>query len=998
VDRNAHCSPFYPAKLSIMVILIVLGGAWDVRGQELTPKPASAPAANATNAPTAASAGPAGSTATGGDQVPVPSSSSTPVNPGPAATGTSGAVSGEAGNATTGTTGDEATMAPIIVTGSDIPTTETTNGPSPLSIISSDEIAARGDTTLTAVLSHVPEVGSFSNSGIGSGDGFNGGGAYVSLKGLGPQATLVLINGRRTAPFGDTANGQYAFVDLNSIPVSAIDHIEILSDGASAIYGSDAIAGVVNIILKKDLGGADAETSAQVGNTTDRDSFEQVYSQSFGLSSLDHNGNGVVVLDYYSRNSIYDGDRNYSATPNLVPLGGYDLRSSRTFPGTFMGTDPTTPEGMASFGVTQAGGFLTEGDPNENFATNPDTGLPTNVSLYNYNPDSTLVPQTSRYGFYANYGYKFYNGAVTPNIDFSYRHIETDFSQAPSGYLLGDNPNDYPDGIPVPVTNYYNRTGQVIDIQSFRFLQAGDRTVNEDTDDFRVVPSIDVKLGDKWTMNAGFNYSMSSTTDIDGGAVSINALNAALASDNPATAFNPFTDVQNGNSTAVINSLHANEYHTSYTSLLGQDIHFTGPVISLPAGPVELSLGSEHRIDRLNQNYSSEDETGDVLSGAIQEDSAAERSVTSGYAEVHIPIFGKPWNLPAFENLDVYGAGRVDSYSDFGTTINPEARFRWQPIPDLIVRGSFSTGFRAPSLPELYAGLNQSYQFVTDPTQVAPNNEPQVLVNGGGNSALQPERSEDYSIGVILQPKEIPGLVIHSDLFKIRYTDEIAQISIQTLVDQNSPLVIRDTNGMITSITAPYENIGKSLVQGVDSSVSYSIGDPFKHLGELTFSLSGTFLLDYLTQDMPGDPYVENAGQDSLGLGAFPRYRQTASLTWDYETFEFVVSNDFSSQTDDTNAINSLGEPVSHKIDSYSTFDLQASYAFEEKRHDYYSQKTGIDWLSWLDGSKITLGCNNVTDFNPPITLNPDNDPAGTDSTYADYIGRFIYVAFKKTF
>jgi hypothetical protein len=244
----------------------------------------------------------------------------------------------------------------------------------------------------------------------------------------------------------------------------------------------------------------------------------------------------------------------------------------------------------------------------------------------------------------------------------------------------------------------------------------------------------------------------------------------------------------------------------------------------------------------------------------------------------------------------------------------------------------------------------------------------------------------------------VPDFTFHGDLYKIRYKNQIQQISAQTEVDDNSALVIRDGAGDITSITAPYANLANSLIQGIDSGFTYSLGDSMKEFGKFTLEVEGSWTLNYLTQDAPGDPFEENVGQDSSGLGAYPRYRQTTTFTWDYRSLEFVAANDYVSGTEDSQAIDAVGNSiVNRKIGAYSYYDIQASYTFDEKDHDKWSPKTGIDWMSWLDGTKITLGCDDVADSNPPSTLNYNNSPPGSDSTYADDRGRFVYGAIKKT-
>ena len=896
-------------------------------------------------------------------------------------------------------------MAPIYVTGSAIPTTDA-EGASPVVVIDSATIEKRGYQTVEDVMRNMPANGSFSSPGQTS-NAFAAGGAYVSLRGLGPQATLVLINGRRVTEYAASANGQYPFVDLNSIPAQIVDRVEVLTEG-TALYGADAVAGVVNIITKKNLGSENGEVDAYIGNTDNKDAFEQRYTVMGSLSSFDKNGYGLVEADYEHQDSVFAGDRQISQTADQTANGGFDLRSARVYPGEFYGeTDNNLFTLMPNSGNGPLNGTTPGTDPR--VVPDPTFSFP---YPYNYNTDTSIIPDTTRYGVYMNYTYKFYDGAVTPNIDFDYRHNRTILTSAPAGTVIGDDnpPETSPNpniGVPVfivPTTNPFNHTGEPIDILSYRFVPIGPRIEDVDNDVFRVVPSVDIKLGDGWTLNAGFNYSYTFLNDRNTNFPSDTAFQAELNSTNPLTAYNPFTTGEGpgGNTAAAINGLYVTTGNQDTTSLVSEDFRLNGKLFDLPGGPVQIAFGGEYRLERFNQVYGNEDLAGNVISSSIQLDTAASQKALSGYTQVDIPITSPSFNCPGFYSMDVQVAGRVDKYSQFGSTENPQVRLRWETIPGLVIRGGFSTAFRAPGLNELAAGGNEAFETVFDPVK---GTNPEIAVFSPGNPKLKPETAQILSAGVAYNPTFIKGLLLTADYFKIIYKNQIEQTSAQELINEGSPLVTRSpVSGDITSVTATYENLNNSYIDGIDVGGNYVIGDPYVNYGQLTFSVNGTFLFNYITDD--GTGATQNVGGDSLGLGPYSRYRQDASISWDFHNFNFTVSNDFYSGYTDTAAqpVNAgypdSGQAIERSVASWCTFDLQASYVFDKQEMDKWaplSKSDGFDWRGVVDGTKVTVGCNNVWDFQPPFTANP-NDTLGYDPAYADPTGRFLYAELSKKF
>jgi outer membrane receptor protein involved in Fe transport len=904
-------------------------------------------------------------------------------------------------------------MAPIYITGSAIPTTDT-EGSAPVVVIDSATIEKRGYQTVEDILKNTPANGSFSNPGQTSGN-FAAGAAYASLRGLGPQATLVLVNGRRVADYAAAANGQYAFVDLNNIPAQIVDRVEVLTDG-TAIYGSDAVAGVINIITKKNLGSENGEVDAYIGNTDSYDAFEQRYTVMGNLASFDKNGYGVIEADYEHQNSIFAPDRQVSRSANQIPNGGADLRSGRTYPGIFQGETSGNLFSILPVAGNQPLTGTTSGvDPNVDDGANA-------LQAYDYNPATSIIPDTTHYGMYMNYTYKFYDGNVTPNIDFSYRHNRTVLTQAAGGYSffdgdtgpaadnLGGGPAGNPNGnigfgspvFTVPTTNPYNQTGEVIDILSYRNLPLGPRIEDVNSEVFRVVPSIDLKLGEGWTLNMALNYSYTFLFDKNVNFPSATGFQNALNGTTLATAFNPFTSDGAAQPQTVLNELTANSGNRDTSSLIAEDFRFNGKLFDLPAGPVQVAFGGEYRIERYTTNYTEDDLNGNVLASSVQLDTAASQKDLSGYTEVSIPVTSPSFNVPGVYKFDVDVAGRVDKYSQFGSTENPQVRFRWEIVPGLIARGGFATEFRAPSLNELAAGGNQAFTTVSDPVT---GTAPEVLVNSPGNPNLKPETAQTFSGGFAYQPDFIKGLELTADYFHIRYEGQITQTNAQDLIDEGSPLVTRNALGNITSVTATYINLpGATEVDGLDFGIHYVYGDPYTSWGQIGFNLNSSLLLNYLT---PGtDPnsgmsvQVENVGTDSQGLGPISRYKQDVSITYDYQGFEFVVSNDFQSGYRDSYGLDANFNPVERGVADYTTFDLQTSYQFDKQQFSKWApgpKGSGFDWRTIVDGTRVAVGVNNVWDTQPPFTAS-EFSPLGYNDEYADPTGRFIYAEITKKF
>ena len=294
--------------------------------------------------------------------------------------------------------------------------------------------------------------------------------------------------------------------------------------------------------------------------------------------------------------------------------------------------------------------------------------------------------------------------------------------------------------------------------------------------------------------------------------------------------------------------------------------------------------------------------------------------------------------------------------------------------------------------------------------------ESEVVQQVVGNGNLKPETAEIWTAGVAYSPDFVKGLLLTADWFDIRYKNQIETGSAQGEIDSGTlanpnPNVTLNSLGQVVSVNVPYMNVADSFVHGVNIGANYVIGDPYSDAyGQFTFTVNGTFILrsiQDLGQGGPNSTVGQDASETEASLGPLPRYKQDASITWDYHNFEFVVSNDFASGYTDTGAqlinsglLNEAGNAVERSVASNFVFDMQTSYTFDKQEMDKWApgaKGDGFDWRQVVDGTRLTVGCDNIADFQPPFTANP-GDNLGYDPTYADPTGRFLYAEISKKF
>ena len=874
---------------------------------------------------------------------------------------------------------DTGTGEAVVITGSNIKRSDY-EGPQSVVVYDRKKIGQIGARTVTEVLKRLPQNTAGFTEGVNTGVSFSPGASAASLRGLGVSSTLVLINGRRIAPFPLPQNGTDAFADLNSIPIAAVERIEILKESASAVYGSDAIAGVVNIILRENYSGGEIES--EIGNTTNKDSLEVRETILSGFSN--EKFSIMVGANYYHRNSIHSRDRGFSMTADHRDKSGLDLRSVRGNPGTFFITPtPAFPDGVAAVprggnGRTNVPGF----DPASYFVPGvlPDGNF---TNRFNFNRFTELIPDTERWGGLATFGYN-----ITPHLSFfgeaSYQAVKTETVIAPTP------PDSAGDGLFVPATNPFNPFGEDVSFL-WRAVEAGPRRSRTELDSYRVLGGLRLKdLPKNWSAEVAFLYTETNVVDYSThGFLSVARTQAALNDTNPATALNVFGDGFGVNNPATIAGLVLRPRNDGLAYIYGVDFKASGELFDLPAGAVKLAIGGEYREESLTQGFS-------VAPGVVVATGGAgsngDRDVRSLYYELSIPVTSAKWNIPGVKKLEFSIAQRFDDYSDFGDTTKPKFGVAWKPIEGLLVRGAYSEGFRAPSLPQLFTGSVEAFETVTNPRTGLTTDVP---ITTGGNPALLPETSYGYFLGFVLDPPFVPNLSIAVDFFRIEQRNLISSPTAQFIIDNSIGDVTFNANDEITNINSAFRNLGTVVTDGVDVDLKYVLETG---IGTFTLESTSTFINSLEQVVIPGGPNEEFV--DSF---AIPEFKMVNSLFYAKGGFETGVTVNYIDSYDDD-------QEDGRHVGSFTTVDLQASYAFSFTAGDlpnYSKDKSGggksakemvpgtlTGWKKWLNGTKITVGVLNVGDVEPPFA----NLTEGYDTQTADATGRFIYASIRKTF
>jgi iron complex outermembrane recepter protein len=827
---------------------------------------------------------------------------------------------------------------------------------------SRQDIEATGAATPADFLRTLPQVfggGPNQDTHIGAEALTNSGlGVGVNLRGLGARATLVLLNGRRIAPSGTAGE----FVDIENIPLSAIDRIDILPDSASAMFGADAIGGVVNFVLRDKLDGA--ETILRGGSGTHGDLQEYLFSQSFGKAW--NGGHALIALEFYDRGPLSASDRAY-AVSDLRSFGGGNFNTAQTNPGNIInratGQTWAIPAG-------QNGTRLTAADL-----------IPGTVNLQNQYLGAEIIPDQKRWTLYGT-GRQELTDRMSVFTDVLVGHREA--SEMHGGF--GGE-------FPVPSTNpfYVNPlggTGPVrVDYNFGPDLGPTGETVGIDT--LNATLGVDFDVG-PWTVKAYGAYAREKQNQLIGGQVNYPALAAALADPDPLTAFNPFGAGSNTNA-ATLQAIRTDDRFWLSSQLKSLDVTADGPIGTVAGIPLKLALGADWREESLQTTVIS---PGITASGSSSD---LGRKVISGFGQLVAPVFGDRNALPGLRRLDLSAALRYEDYTTFAHATSPKYGIVWSPFDGVSFRGSWSRGIRPPTLVDLDDSHN-SAQFVpvvTDPK--APGGQTTALAWLGNNASVQPERAQSWTVGLDLAPQALPGVTLDLTYFRTTFKDRIQDTlytpnvlsdpSYAAIVTRspstaqidyicNHAVYLQGTSDQCMNLPVGavvdlrVRNLARALTEGIDFNAGYEHPAP---LGQLNFTLSGTWLREFSQAQLPSMPLTSllNTQNEPINL----RFRATGG--WQYRGWGALAAANF------TNSYRDTGSIPERRVDSWTTIDLQLRYDFSD------AARYG------LRGTRIELNARNVFNTDPPF-LNNQVTYIGYDQENADPYGRLLSLQLTK--
>jgi len=890
-------------------------------------------------------------------------------------------LASQAGAQTAGQDGSQA-MNRVEVTGSSIKRVATENA-LPLTTYKAEELAAQGLTTMSEIA--VSLVTSSTNEPVGGG----GGGTMINMRGLNTNRTLVLLNGRRlpNEAIGDSA------VNVDVVPMSAIDRVEVLRDGASSIYGTDAIAGVVNFITKRTFNGVTV-----MGGYVDPERAgggqQARLSLIGGKGDLQKDGwNVYAALDTQKRRSLLQRDRPNIWNPDdIVALGGTRFTSntsgSSSSPANFTvynNGKATTTTGNPYFATGCASNY--DGQYTIPSTKASGSGAKTCILDPTIYPQllpeamqSTLMTKASlRHGENSVLSLELlttesYIRAQNPPQIFG---AQTDYDKLHPGVrqplFIRKNSKWYPGGSGgVPAVA--GVTGQDLAL-TWSLDELGAAITDDRQHTTRIVLNDEGTIG-AWDYRVGFNAAQS-RRDVGwkSGYVTTPELYAGVANGT----LNPFGK-QDAAGQAYLDqiSVDGDTYRSARVRYFGPDFNVSRPLMDLSGGALAIAVGGDLHRELYEDNVGMEaDKVAYKVSGSPGSNPSGARTVAGLYAEIDAPIT---------KTIDLTGAVRYDRFSDFGSTVNPKLSVRWEAHKQVMLRATASTGFRAPTLPELY-GTPQVRQptssnwddpllcpsatpsvpatgtVTTDPRYAGLNLDPATVCNTklttlqGANPDLEPEKSKTFTVGIVIEP--VKNAMVSFDFWDIRMKGTIAQQTEDTIfsdVGRYQNLFVRQPDGRLDYIVVTRQNMGGLHTQGVDTNFSYSI--PTAAMGKFGVALDGTYTRKYEGQNDAGGPWEDSVGRPgALATGSTSantyifRWRHNLRLSWAYKAFNTTLTQQWTSHYIDTNALATQkpGQPFYNVISAYKLYNLNMNYRFDEH-------------------VRLSFGINNLFDVNPPLS------------------------------
>lgn len=849
---------------------------------------------------------------------------------------------------TAGQTADVDAVEDVIVTGTLIRGPGET--PSPITVIRRDAIDRDGRANVADAVAALPQnyagsgtpVGLLAysdpirtNSGLATG---------VNLRGLGTDATLVLVNGRRMGGTGSKGD----FADVSAIPTAAVDRVDVLLDGASALYGADAVGGVVNIILKQDFSGQETRVRASAARGGAED-ITVAHTLGFEWRS----GGALLSYEHQDQNGLSASDRDYSATGDLRPFGGTDRRVIYAAPGNIVGYSAAQGAYVSLFAIRPGADGVA--DSESEFAADQ-------TNLSNRQQGINLLPEQESDRLYA-----FVRQSLTPGFELTAdaRYTEREFRYPMTPTITIARVTD-------ANPFFYSPSGATSHQIAYSFAEdLGNPIVSGHSESVGLTLGANIDLPGRWRLETYGAYAREENESGQDRILNTVFLAEALGNtaDSPLTPYSAPRDgylnlFGNGsaNSAAVLDFIGSGYIRTGYQgetkslNLLAQ-----GPVVRLAGGEVRIAVGAQYRTEGLRNWGEQFYQTAEPrVSGGLD----YERSLWAAFVEARVPLVGPDNARPGLRSLELSLAARIEDYEDVGDTTNPKIGVVWSPAEGLKMRASWGTSFRAPALTE----LNEAYQIsavdVFDGTIGR-----YALIELGGNPGLRPETAESLTVGFDLSPSVIPGFAASLTLFDTRFKDQIGRPGVENyasaLIDPSlAPFVTRIAAGsasdlaLVHALTTHPEyqfpgllpdeafsaiidgrwvNTAETHVRGIDwsSSFAFDVG-----ANALTLETSASYLIDYEQALTPAAPFRSLVSTINYPVD----FRGTVAGLW--RRGDWLARVAF-------NHVDAYRDPLGQTIDAWDTIDANLHW-------------TPI-FQAWASGLRVSLNVLNLLDEDPPF-------------------------------
>lgn len=774
----------------------------------------------------------------------------------------------------------------------------------------------------------------------------------INIHGLGPGATLLLVNGQRQ-PF---SGWEGRWLDVSTIPWAAVDHIDVLPDGASATYGSGAIGGVVNVVMRQDTDGA--ETRLRYADVRGG-ANERVVSQL--LAHKWSSGSALVAYQFSERDALPASEREYTASTDKRRLGGDDFRSTASNPGTIL--DPVSLLPIYAIPNGQNGTALRVQD------------LIPGANLFNWLDGADLLPNRRAHSVYLSWSQELAEQwTLSGNVRSHWRDLGVN-DIAESRTLVVPSSNAF-------FVSPYPAPFVLVDYNFLRDLGTRNREIHTRLTNGTL--ALSGTLSDDWRATITTTYGQERLNTVDRNVLAGQSLRSALADSDASTAFNPFGDGSNTNPDTLA-SIRNTEHRRSISTIAELAARVEGRLGTWRYGDLRFSVGGASQLERLGRDFS------DKLSSVT---TSSERTSRAVFADFTAPL-GK--------RLEVSVAGRVEHLDQAGDVTAPKLALRWSPLDAVRLRGTWGRSYKAPDLLDADEQNRSSSALVPIPDPRSTSGTSLVLFRGGSNANLTAETARTWTVGIDVVPPASGGVSASLTYFSIDYRGRIAQPGEQPIINTllherqwtdviarnpdrstidaicNSGSFFGPVDACLASTPAAIidlrmRNVASTTASGIDLSAGQTFPT---HWGDFQWSTVGTYMFSFTQASSRLAPVTDILATP----GNPPRWRGRVNLNW-YQTHAnqegFAVEsalNYMSGFRDGSNAERRFVQPL-------ATLDLMVSY------------RTSKNGGSWLDGVEAALGVSNVFNADPPFL----NTHLGYDAANADPIGRVATLSLQKTF